>query len=171
MKIFITALLLLPLVSVAQDCKLKKSTDPFTHETKLSTGFQDFSSGKEKASISVDATPSVIDFFIWITSDQRCYDENSMVEVIFVGEKTKWKFKNTGSMNCDGAFHFSFKNYSTTNSQLNRIATQKIAVIKVTGTDKSEALLTLNPDQQTLLMNMAACAANEGKSLIPPPQQ
>lgn len=170
MKKLILAFLFLPVITFAQDCKMKKSTDPFTHEDKLSTGFTAFNNGKIKASISIDATPAIIDFFVWITGDQRCYDDASTAEVIFIGEKTKYKYKNTGSMNCEGAFHFSFKNYATTNSQLNRMTTQKVATIKLVGNDKAETIITLTPDQQTLLMNMAACAANEGKSLIPPVQ-
>ena len=160
------AFLLLPVFAVAQDCNLKKSTDPFTHETKLSTGFIPFT----KSKISVDASPSLIDIFIWVTGDQRCYDDQSTVEVIFEGEKTKWKFKNTGTMNCDGAFHFSFKNYTTTNSQLNKIATKKLAQIKLVGSDKAETVIIFNEDQKTALMNMVSCVVNKGKTLIPPQQ-
>jgi hypothetical protein len=114
----------------------------------------------------VDATPSIIDFFLWITKDSRCFDDASTAELIFDGEKVKMKFKNTGSMNCDGAFHFSFKNTPTTNSQLNKIATKKINTIKLVGNNKTETLITLTEEQKLLLMNMAACVANEGKSLI-----
>lgn len=157
---------LLPLFSNAQECSLKKSVDAFTHEPKLSTGFISFNKGSLKLSISVDATPAIIDFFLWVTNDGKCFDDASTAELVFEGEKIKMKFKNTGSMNCDGAFHFSFKNTQVTTAQLNKIATKKINTIKLVGNNKTETMIILTDEQKTQLMTMAACVAAEGKSLI-----
>ncbi|MGE5521901.1 MAG: hypothetical protein ACM3VS_18405 [Candidatus Dadabacteria bacterium] len=167
MKYSLLLLLCLPFFSRAQDCKLTKSTDPFTHETKLSTGFAPFNYGVAKVSVSADATPSTIDLFFWVRNEGACFDNTSTALIIFEGEKSKNIYKNGGSMNCEGAFHISFKNSASTNFQLQKIATKKISSIKLTGTNKTEINLTLTEDQKTLLMNMAACAVNQGKTLIP----
>ncbi len=167
MKNCIFLFLLFPLFSVAQECKLKKTVDPFTHETKLSTGFQNFTGNGLTVSISADATPKEIDMFIWIKGDNKCFDTESTANVLFDGERAKANFRNGGSMNCDGAFHFIFKNTPNTNSQLNRLTTKKVTSIKLVGSDKKEMVIALNDEQKTLFQNMAVCMATEGKTLIP----
>ena len=166
MKNSLLVLLLFPLFSFAQDCKLKKTVDPFTHETKLSTGFQNFTGNGLTISISADATPKEIDFFIWIKGDNKCFDAESVANVTFEGERSRTILRNAGSMNCDGAFHFVFKNTPTTASWLNRMTTKKIATIKLTGTDKKEMVISFSEEQKTLFQSMANCMATEGKTLI-----
>ena len=166
MKNWFVALLLLPLFSFAQDCKLKKTTDPFTHVAKLSTGFQNFDGSGISLSVSADATPTEIDFFFWIKDNSKCFDAESTAFVVFEGERSKTTFRNTGSMNCEGAFHFGFKNTPTTHSWLNRLATKKVSTIKLNGSNKTEVLITLTEEQKALLQAMAACMVSEGKGLI-----
>jgi hypothetical protein len=166
MKIWIVLFFLFPLASFAQDtCGLKKTKDPFTNLTKLSTGFKKFDGNGVTVSISADATPTEIDFFIWIKNEGKCFDMESTVQMIWEGERQKANFRNAGSMNCDGAFHFVFKNTPTTNSWLNRIATKKLATIKLIN-DKTETLITLNEEQKAMIQKMAACIVAEGKGLI-----
>jgi len=157
-----------PLFSFAQDCKLKKSVDPFTHETKLSTGFQNFTGNGVTVSISADATAKEIDFFIWIKGEGKCFDAESMANMVFEGERSRTNLRNSGSMNCDGAFHFIFKNTPTTASWLNRMTTKKVATIKLTGSDGKETLLTFSDEQKAMFQAMATCMATEGKTLIQP---
>ena len=167
MKNFVFALALLPFSSFAQDtCGLKKSKDPFTNVTKLSTGFKNFSSKETSLSISADATPAEIDFFLWIKDNGKCFDPESTAQVIWEGERSRTTLRNTGSMNCEGAFHFSFKNTATTSSWLKKMVTKKIATIKLTN-GKIETLITLNEEQKVLFQKMATCIANEGKGLRP----
>lgn len=166
MKCIFFLLLLIPAVGFSQECKLKKTVDPFTHETKLSTGFQNFTGNGLTVSISADATPKEIDFFIWMKGDNKCFDAESTANVLFEGEKMKTLFRNTGSMNCDGAFHFVFKNTPSTATWLNRLATKKLSSIKLTGSDGKEMILKLNEEQKTLFQTMAMCMATEGKMLI-----
>ncbi len=166
MKKLLFPVILFPMLSFAQDCQLKKSVDAFTHETKVSTGFLPYNFGSLKTSISVDATPSLIDFFVWVKNEGVCFDDNAFAELIFEGEKSKMRVKNTGSMNCEGAFHFSFKNLTTTSSQLAKIASKKIATIKLTGNNKSETIINLSEEQKQMFMDNAACIANEAKNLI-----
>lgn len=168
MKIWIVLFVLFPLLSFAQDtCGLKKTKDPFTHVTKLSTGFKKFDGNKLTVSISADATPTEIDFFIWVKNEGKCFDSESEAQLIWEGEKRKTTLKNSGSMNCEGAFHFIFKNSATTPSWLNRMSNQRIASIKLTGSNNTVSEITLTEEQKTLFQKMARCIATEGKGLRP----
>ncbi len=163
MKIFISILFLLPLFSFAQDCKLKKTKDQFTQEPKLSTGFVTFSA----TTLSVDADNKEIDFLFSITnkSEEKCFDDASTISFVFEG-KQKSNFRNTGTMNCEGLFHVTFKNLRTTPGNLQRLVSKKIIAISLTGNNKSITTITLGPQQQQELMNMISCMVNESKTLI-----
>lgn len=166
MKNFFSLLLALPIAVSAQDtCGLKKSKDPFTHVEKLSTGFKTFEGGGLPVLISVDATPSEIDFFFWVKADGKCFDSESTAEVVFEGGKQKTTFRNTGSMNCDGTFHFVFKNLPTNPSWLNRLVTKKVSSVKLIGA-KTEVIVAFNEEQKAQFQRMALCASNEGKTLL-----
>lgn len=164
-KVFLL-LFLFPAITFAQDCNLKKAVDPFNHQTTLSTGFQNFTGNGLTISISADANSKEIDFFIWIKGDGRCFDAESTANVIFEGERTKANFRNSGSMNCDGAFHFIFKNTPTNQSWLNRLVTKKVASIKLTGTGGKEMVIAFTEEQKQAFQNMAACIATEAKTLL-----
>ena len=166
MKNWILLLLFFPFASFAQDsCGLKKTKDPFTNQVKLSTGFKDFGGAAGPISISADATPTEIDFFIWIKNGNKCFDLESTAQIIWEGERSKATFRNAGSMNCEGAFHFNFKNTATPNSWLRKMIAKKIATIKLTGNNNVETTITLTEEQKTILQRMATCIANEGKEL------
>ena len=63
MKWIVAFLLSLPMMAAAQDsCHLKRETDPFTHQVKVSTGFVPFTVSGAKLNISIDATATDIDF-------------------------------------------------------------------------------------------------------------
>ncbi|MDQ6610238.1 MAG: hypothetical protein M3Y85_10500, partial [Bacteroidota bacterium] len=115
---------------------------------------------------SADATPTEIDFFIWIKNDNKCFDLESTAQVIWEGERSKATFRNTGSMNCDGAFHFNFKNLPNTNAWLKKLSAKKVATIKLTGNNNVETIITLNEEQKIILQNMATCITAEGKTLL-----
>ena len=166
MKNAFLLLLLFPLASFAQDtCGLKKTKDPFTNVDKLSTGFKNFSGAAGNVSISADATPTEIDFFIWLKADGKCFDLESEAMLTWEGERSKATFRNTGSINCEGAFHFSFKNTGTPTSWLRKMMAKKIATIKLVGTNNQETTITLTEEQKVLFQRMAVCIANEGKQL------
>src|SRR5215213_4550996 len=142
-------LFLFPLISSAQDsCKLKKETDAFTHQVKISTGFVPFNSNGVQMLLSVDATSTDIDFFIWIKNDGKCFDDQSMVLINYAGDRLKANFKNTGSMNCEGAFHFTFRNTAATPSNLQRLSTKQIASIKLTGNNKTITDVSFTDEQK-----------------------
>src|SRR5689334_22845993 len=129
MKKLLGLFFLLPLAALAQTdtCGLKKETDPFTHQKKISTGFIPFNASGMKLNISIDATPTEIDFFLWFTGDGKCFDDASTIQINYEGDRMKANFKNTGSMNCEGAFHFSFRNTPSTPSNLQRLTDKKVA--------------------------------------------
>jgi len=167
MKSFVIAFIFfLPFFVSAQDsCQLKKTTDPFTHQTKISTGFVPFAANGVQFSISIDATSTEIDFFLWFTRDQKCFDDESSIQIIFEGDRLKSNQKNTGSMNCEGAFHFTLKNTST-NSQLKRLADKKINTFHITGAGKTITDISFTAGQKEKLMRMINCVLNESKTVF-----
>jgi hypothetical protein len=168
MKTFlIAALFILPFFASAQDsCQLKKTTDPFTHETKLSTGFVPFNSKGNQLSISIDASATDIDFFLWFTGAQKCFDDQTTIQINFEGDRYKMYLRSSGSMNCDGALHFTFKNSATTNFQLQKIVDKKINSFHITGPNKTITDVTLSPEEKDKLKQMAACIARDAKTVM-----
>ena len=167
MKKIIALFFFIPFFAFAQDtCKLKKETDPFTKQNRISTGFVPFIANGIDLSISIDATATEIDFFIWIKNESKCFDDQSNAQVNYEGDKLKANFKNTGSMNCEGAFHFTFKNSVNTPSNLKRFTDKRITSIKITGNNKTVTDIVFNEEQKQKLLRMATCVVNESKALL-----
>src|SRR4051812_31277516 len=162
MKYLITVFLLLPLFTIAQDCKLKKGTDDITSRPTLSTGFIPF----DDFSLSMDANGKEIDFFFVVRLGSKCFDENSVVVATFEGKNQKQQYKNSGGMNCEGTIHMIFKNLAYTNSQLTKLATKKTVSIAFTDMNGKVNTVTLSPEQQKTLMDNAGCIATQAKTLI-----
>ena len=159
--------LLLPAFGLAQNCNFKKETDPFTHVSKITTGFVPFNAvNGTKFALSVDATPTEIDLFFLITSDQKCFDNESAAVLNYEGDRLKANFKNAGSMNCQGAFHITFRNVVTTPSNLERIGSKKINMIRLTGNNNVITELAIKPEEKQIIMDMVACIIKESKTLI-----
>ncbi len=167
MKIFLAFFLLAPLFSAAQDslaapCKLIKETDPYTKETKLSTGFIMLKNG----SVVIDADSKEVDVLFSIEGLDKCFDNNSTAAIFFEGVKTKMSSRNGGTMNCEGLFHFVFRNSTTPTTVLQKMMTQKINHIVFTGNNKKESIISIAPAEQDKLMALATCLVNEAKTLI-----
>ena len=163
MKNLFILFLVSPLIGFCQDsCQLAKEKDKFTHEIILSTGFISL----PYASLTIQATAKEIDFFFTLTGEGNCFDYESNVLVVFEGTKLKTTYKSSGTVNCDGYFHFSFRNGQTVSGLLDRIATKKIVSMKFTGTLKKETTIELTADQQQLLMNYTSCIIKEAKMLL-----
>lgn len=146
----------------AQDCKLNRETDPFTREVKLSTGFVPLDGG----SITIDADSKEIDVLFTIEGTDKCYDNNSTAYIFFEGSKSKTSSRNGGSMNCEGLFHFIFRNTASTASLLQRMTTQKITHIIFTGNNKKETTVTFGEQEQKMVMELAACLVTDAKTII-----
>ena len=168
MKILLSLLLSLPMLSSAQDtCHLKKETDPFSHVARVTSGIVPFVTNGIKVSISIDATSTDIDFFIWITSEPKCFDDASTIQINYEGDRLKANFKNSGSMNCEGAFHFNFRNTPATPSNLERLTSKRISSMKLTNA-KVITDISFSPEQKQQFMRMAACVVREAKTLLKP---
>lgn len=166
MKHFLFCLLCLPFFAVAQDCVVKKEKDQFSQEPKVSTGFVPYKTLK-RFQLSLDGTKKEIDFFFNLGgAEGQCFDDQSTAVVTFEGGRLKSTFKNTGSMNCEGLFHFTFKNMAVTPSILQRLATKKVVSIKLIGSNKSEIDLVFNEQQQEQLMQAVNCIITESKTLL-----
>lgn len=167
MKNILALLFSVPFFASAQDtCGLKKTTDPFTHQTKISTGFVSFVNSGQQLSISVDATSTDIDFFLWFTSGSKCFDDQSAIQIVFEGDRMKSNYRNTGSMNCEGAFHFTFKNTPSTNSNLQRLIDKKVNALHLTGPNKTVTDIAFSAEQKLKLQQMVNCVVSQGKALI-----
>lgn len=166
-NIFIAFVFILPFTAIAQDtCQLKRTTDPFTHETRISTGFVPFTANGVQLSISIDATSTDIDFFLWFNKDQKCFDEESTIQVSFEGDRYKQHLRNSGSMNCEGAIHFTFRNLATTPSPLQRLLNKKVASFHITGANKTITDVVFSPEQESQFSRMVTCLVNESKTLL-----
>jgi len=164
MRCFFVLILALPFLASAQetlggDCKLHRDSDPYTKETVLSTGF--FS--VDIASVDISANRFEIDLFFTVSNN--CFDNNSTALIFFEGSKLKLTARNAGSMNCDGNFHIIFKNSATHPSLLQKMMNQKIAEIRLVGSNKKETVVSFLPDQQKF-SELLKCLVTEGKKLI-----
>ena len=163
MKSIFLLSLVFSLSATAQECKLIKENDPYTKETKLSTGFISLKGG----SVTVDADSKEIDFLFSLEGVDKCFDNNATATIILEGSKTKTTIRNAGTMNCEGLFHFIFKNAASNNSILKKLTTQKITQLIFTVTDKKkETIITLTPEQQQTLLTLSGCLVNDAKALI-----
>jgi hypothetical protein len=160
MKLILPLACVFPVFLHAQDCKIARETDPYTRETKLSSGFISLQGG----SVTIDADSKEIDFFFILPG--KCFNDASTVYIFFEGNKTRTTYRNAGSMNCDGYFHFTFRNGKATPTIVQKLSAQKITHFIFTGNDKKEITVTLLQDQQKVFMEATACLATEAKTLI-----
>jgi hypothetical protein len=161
MKYPFCLLLLLPLYTIAQDCKLKNRKDPYTREIKLSTGFIQLGG----AQVSMEGSKSEVDFMFSFGSG-KCFDDACTAALYYEGSKVKNNFKNNGTMNCDGLFHFTFRNTNPTPSALQNLATKKVTSIHFKDNTKKEIVVTLTAEQQQIFASQAACIISETKKLL-----
>lgn len=160
---FIAAFFLWPFLAEAQDCKIIKETDPYTKQTKLTTGFVHVDGG----SISIDADSKEIIVLFSLDGPEKCFDDNSTAEVYFEGLKSKTQSRNQGTMNCEGLFQFVFRNTAgNPTTMLQRIMTKKITHIIFTGNGKKPVTVNIGPAEQESLVGLATCLVNEAKGLV-----
>jgi hypothetical protein len=162
MKWFFILLFNVPLFIYAQECKLSREVDPYTKEVKVSTGFIKLEDG----SVTIDADGKEIDMLFSIEGIDKCFDNNSSAAIFFENSKIKMSLRNAGTMNCEGLFHFIFKNANLTNPQLKKIITQKITHIIFTGNNKKTTTVTFPAEQQPVFMALGNCLVEDAKKLI-----
>jgi len=156
MKTSVVALFFfLPFISFSQDCSIQKEKDKYTREIKLTTGFFNL----RESSLRIDAVGKEVDFFF--RHPNQCYNSASTVEIYFEGVKTKVNQKVSGSMNCHGVFHMIFKSVPTKPILLKKLATTKVVQFIFIGADKKQTILTLTPEEQTMLNEKLNCLLTE----------
>jgi hypothetical protein len=145
----------------AQDCNVNREKDLFTKETRLSSGFIDLSG----ASVTIDADKKELDILFSFKTN-RCFDDGCTATIYFAGTKSKLLLRNAGTMNCEGLYHFIFRNAATVNYQLKKIATAKVSHIVFT--DRDQKLVPVNLDEQMQLKFMQAvdCVTKEAVKLL-----
>jgi hypothetical protein len=161
-NLIFVCLAFLPTLIKAQDCALHRETDPYTREIKLSTGFITLQGG----SVTIDADKNEIDIFFSVSGIDKCYDNNSTANVFFEGTRAKLLYRNGGTMNCEGFFHFIFKNTAGAQAMLQKFITQKVNNIVFTGNNKAETKLSFTPEQQQQFSTLVSCLVAEAKTLI-----
>lgn len=162
MKYIILSLFLIPFFGQAQDCKLIRDKDVYTKELKLSSGFIQL----DGASLTIDATKPEIDMLFSIEGTDKCYTDASTANIFFEGTKMKFTQRNGGTMNCEGLFHFIFRNGNSYPVVLQKFAALKVEKIVFIGNDKKETTVTLTPPQQQMVMALTACVLKEAPSLL-----
>jgi hypothetical protein len=163
MKYILLYALLLPFALSAQECKLKNEKDQFTQQPRITTGFMPLNSSK----LSITADSKELDFFIALSGD-NCFDDASTLTILFEDGRTKTNFRNSGSMNCEGLFHFTIRNTPTSNSNLTRLETKKVKSLKLTN-GKTITEIELTEEQKTRLQALAVCISKEAKTLLAKP--
>lgn len=152
---------LLTHVTTAQECNIIKETDPFTRQTRLSTGFIELTG----ASLVADADSKEIDIMITFKTD-RCFDDDCTATVYFAGGKQKLLLRNGGTMNCEGLFHFIYRNGATVNYQLKKMASQLISHMEFVDRNQKTIPVTLSTVQQEKLIAVLRCFIEEAPKLL-----
>jgi len=162
MKYIFIASLLLPLFTLAQDCNLRNEKDQFNQDPRLTTGFKSLGSGSDKFMVSVSADKTEIDIFFALENTGLCFNDVSRAIIIYEGGKLKSTYKNGGTSNCKGYFHFIFRNQENIPPNLSNLTSKKVLSIQFTASDnKTKKIMTLGPKDQELLISMATCLVNE----------
>ena len=161
-------MLLCPLFMAAQECELRDEKDQYNQGVRLTTGFKEFVKGEQEFIFSVSADRRELDlFFSLTTSNGFCFDDYSRAVVIFEGGKQRATFKNGGTTNCKGNFHFVFKNQETQPAALTNLTAKKIEKIQLSGSTGSEKKVELTPtaEEQELIKTMINCVVKELEKL------
>jgi hypothetical protein len=145
----------------AQECKLLREQDLYTKQIRISTGFIDLNG----ASVTVDADKKEIDFLFSFKTN-RCFDDQCTATVFFAGTKFKLLLRNAGTMNCEGLYHFIFRNGTTVNYQLKKMASLPVSQLVFTDRDQKQIPVLLDDKTQQLFMKAVQCVSEEAIKLL-----
>ena len=166
MKKLLAVILFAPLFSLSQNCDLKDEKDRYNQDPRLTTGFKEFVKGAEEFLFSIAADKTEVDLFFSISKPNGiCFDDYSRATVVFEGGKQRATFKNGGTTNCKGNFHFIFKNQESLPANLTNLTLKKIKSIQLTGNNEKKIELTPTAEEQELLKEMITCVVNELENL------
>lgn len=156
--------ILFPIFSIAQDCDLKNEKDRFNQDPRLTTGFKQLGAGSNKFLLSISADKKEIDFFIALESSATCFNDLSRALVTF-DNKQRATYRNGGTTNCKGYFHFIFPNQENLNANLTYLSTRRINTIQFTDSKNKKEILTLRTEDQDEIMKLTSCVLNELEKL------
>ncbi|HEX6847759.1 MAG TPA: hypothetical protein VF144_12320 [Chitinophagaceae bacterium] len=164
MKYLACLLFLLPSFMNAQDCTLKNEKDRFNQDPRLTTGFISLGAGHDKFSLSISADKKEIDYFFALDNLAMCFNDYSRAIIVFESRQ-KGNYKNGGTTNCKGYFHFIFPNQENLNVNLTNLSQKKIATIQFTDTGNNKKIITIRPQDQEAIMKLTACVLAELEKL------
>ena len=164
MKHLVFLFILVPFFATAQECTLKNEKDRFNQDPRLTTGFVTLGAGSDKFLLSISADKREVDYFFALEGSAMCFNDISRVLVTFES-KQKGNFKNGGTTNCKGYFHFVFPNQQNLNINLTNLSLKKIATIQFTDTGNNKKIITLRPEDQETIMKLTACVLGELEKL------
>jgi len=164
MKYLAFFLILLPSFINAQDCTLKNEKDRFNQDPRLTTGFISLGAGNDKFLLSISADKKEVDYFLALDNSAMCFNDYSRVTITF-DTKQKGNFKNGGTTNCKGYFHFIFPNQQNLNANLTNLSQKKIATIQFMDTGNAKKIITLRPEDQDMIIRLSTCVLAELEKL------
>ena len=164
MKYLAFLLVLLPSLVNAQDCTLKNEKDRFNQDPRLTTGFISFGGGNDKFLLSISADKKEIDYFFALDNSAMCFNDYSRATIAF-DTKQKGNYKNGGTTNCKGYFHFIFPNQQNLNINLTNLSQKKIATIQFIDTGNNKKIITIRPEDQETIMRLTNCMLAELEKL------
>lgn len=161
MKYLALLIFIVPVFVNAQDsCVLKNEKDRFNQDPRLTTGFISLGGGNDKFLLSISADKREIDYFFALDKSAMCFNDFSRVIVAY-DTKQKGNFKNGGTTNCKGYFHFIFPNQEKLNANLVNLSQKKIATIQFTDTGDNKKIITLRPEDQETIIKLTKCVIDQ----------
>lgn len=164
MKLIILFITLISLTAAAQDCTLKNEKDRFNQDPRLTTGFVSLGAGNDKFLLSISADKREVDYFFALDNSTMCFDDYSRVMITF-DNKSRGNYKNGGTTNCRGYFHFIFPNQERLNPSLSYLSQKKIATIQFSDRENNKKILTLRPEDQEKIVQLSNCVMAELEKL------
>ena len=165
MKLIAFLLCLLPYIVSAQDsCILKNEKDRFNQDPRLTTGFITLGAGDDKFLLSISADKKEVDYFFALDNSTMCFNDYSRVIAVY-DNKQKGNFKNGGTTNCKGYFHFIFPNQPNLNGNLTNLSQKKIATLQFTDNSNNKKIITLRPEDQDTIIKLTNCVLAELEKL------
>lgn len=164
MKKFLFLFFFVPFFTYAQDCTLKNEKDRYNQDPRLTTGFVSLGGGNDKFLLSITADKREIDYFFALDNSTMCFDDFSRAVVNF-DNKQRGNFKNGGTTNCKGYFHFIFPNKENIHPNLISLSEKKMATIQFTSSDNTKKIITLRPDDQETIIKLTNCVLPELEKL------
>jgi hypothetical protein len=164
MKHLLLLFIAFPYFINAQDCALKNEKDRFNQDPRLTTGFISMGGGNDKFLLSISADKKEVDYFFALDNSTMCFNDYSRVIITF-DSKQKGNFKNGGTTNCKGYFHFVFPNQQNLNANLTGLSQKKIATIQFTDTGNNKKIITLGPEDKDKIVKLTTCVLAELEKL------